>query len=109
MPMKRHLYPANWNAISKRIRFEVAGNRCQFCGAENYQPHPVTGSKVILTVAHLDNDTTNNTDENLRALCQRCHNRHDIDYRRANRAATNASKRQAVIEATGQQSLFEEV
>jgi hypothetical protein len=23
-------------------------------GAENYKPHPITGSKVVLTVAHLD-------------------------------------------------------
>ena len=46
-------YPKDWPAISKAIR-ERAGQRCEECGAENYKPHPLTGSKVILTVAHLD-------------------------------------------------------
>jgi hypothetical protein len=32
---------------------------------------------VILGVAHLDHDPTNNRPNNLRALCQRCHLRHD--------------------------------
>lgn len=77
MPMDRTKYPKNWNEISRRIRFERAGNHCENCGAENHQPHPVTGSKVILTVAHLDRDTTNNDDSNLKALCQRCHLNYD--------------------------------
>lgn len=34
-------------------------------------------TKIILTVAHLDRDTTNNARENLAALCQRCHLNHD--------------------------------
>lgn len=33
--------------------------------------------RVVLTVAHLDHDPTNSADENLRALCQRCHLAHD--------------------------------
>ncbi len=33
--------------------------------------------KIILTVAHLDRDRTNNAPENLGALCQRCHLNHD--------------------------------
>lgn len=32
---------------------------------------------VVLTVAHLDHDITNNDDSNLAALCQRCHLKHD--------------------------------
>ena len=43
-------YPGNWKEISKRIRFERAGNKCEKCGAMNYQPHPLTGSGVMLTV-----------------------------------------------------------
>jgi hypothetical protein len=77
-------YPPNWRALSRRIRKERAGNRCEWCGAENYQPHPVTRSKVILTVAHLgipkDDGSPGNKDDkfdvreaNLAALCQRCH------------------------------------
>ena len=41
--------------------------------------------KVVLTVAHLDHDTTHNTDDNLKALCQRCHNRYDMKQRVHNR------------------------
>lgn len=42
--------------------------------------------KVVLTIAHLDHDVINNDPGNLKALCQRCHNRHDAGYRKANRA-----------------------
>lgn len=37
--------------------------------------------KVVLTVAHLDQNINNNDFDNLKALCQRCHNRHDIQER----------------------------
>lgn len=84
-PELRALYPADWPAVSRRIRFERAGNRCEQCGCENYQPHPETGSKVVLTVAHLDHDPTNNDDDNLAALCQARHNRYDAQKRAANR------------------------
>ncbi len=33
--------------------------------------------KIILTMAHLDQDTRNNDPENLAFLCQRCHLNHD--------------------------------
>jgi len=42
-------------------------------------------TKIILTVAHLDRDSTNNARENLAALCQRCHLRHDIHQHLASR------------------------
>jgi len=76
-PENKARYPKNWKAISERIRFVRAGNKCEFCGAVNYEPHPITGSKVILTVAHLDHTPENCCDDNLRALCQRCHLRYD--------------------------------
>lgn len=79
-PENKHLYPKDWIHLSKRIR-ERDENRCKFCNAENHQPHPITGSIVVLTVAHLDHDPRNNGDENLAALCQRCHNRYDAKHR----------------------------
>ena len=105
MPIRREnkdRYPQDWGAISKAIR-ERACQRCEACSAENYKPHPVTGSKVVLTVAHLDHQPENcdqvikvgltvahldhqpeNCDPaNLRAWCQRCHNRYDAPMRRA--------------------------
>lgn len=93
MPMRRERYAADWEAISRRVR-ERAGWRCEGtprfpeCRAQNGQPHPVTGSRVVLTVAHLDHDTTNNNEGNLRALCQRCHLDWDHDHHVANARRT---------------------
>ena len=76
-------YPPNWKTEIRPSILERAGHRCEGsprypdCRAENYQPHPVTGSKVILTIAHLDHDTTHNESDNLKAWCQRCHLTYD--------------------------------
>lgn len=84
-PELRVLYPPDWDEISARIRFKRANNRCEQCGAVNYKPHPETGSRVVLTTAHLNHDPSDNRDENLKALCQACHNRYDAAKRAANR------------------------
>ena len=34
-------------------------------------------SKVIFATAHLDHDPANNSEGNLAALCQKCHNGYD--------------------------------
>lgn len=80
-PENKKKYPKNWKQISKYIRFIRAGNMCEFCGAKNYEPHPITGSRVILTVAHLDHDPNNCDYNNLKALCQKCHNKYDAKHR----------------------------
>lgn len=41
--------------------------------------------KIVLTIAHLDHNVNNNDFSNLKALCQRCHNGYDVEYRKANR------------------------
>ena len=60
-----------------RLRFIIqyrSGVRCEWCGAVNYIPHPDTGSKVVLTVAHVwDKRPPSASLLNLAALCQRCH------------------------------------
>ena len=81
----KDLYPDDWADISHRIRFERAHGRCEWCGAEHDRPHPVTGSVVVLTTAHLDHNPANNEDDNLAALCQRCHNTYDGLKRAASR------------------------
>jgi len=103
MPFNRDLYPSNWPAISRRIR-ERADWRCEFCGARNGQPHPETGSRVVLTVAHLDHNPQNCADDNLRALCQRCHLRYDARLHAQHAAQTRRAKRIA----GGQLELFGE-
>ena len=91
MPCDYSEYPANWlTEIRPRI-LERAGDKCQWCGAENHKPHPETGSPVVLTVAHLDHDHRNQevSDDRLAALCQRCHLNYDrprhVERRRLNR------------------------
>lgn len=84
-PEMKARYPADWDLRSRFVRFHRARNRCEWCGAENYRPHPVTGSRVVLTVAHVyDQRPEAASLLNLAALCQRCHNRHDMPMRRAN-------------------------
>jgi hypothetical protein len=124
----RPLYPANWKEISRRIRFERAGGKCEVCqlpdGAigfrdlngqfvgrspedseigfmvffdDNGREYRRPAVKIVLTVAHLDHNPANNNEANLKALCQRCHNRHDGPHRAANAARTRRSKRAAAI------------
>ena len=106
-------YPKDWPAISKRIRrrarnrcecrgecglrhFKQDGKQIDVpsfgpeiefkvfrCAAVNGKPHPVTGSKVVLTVMHLNHQPEDVRDENLMAGCQRCHNRYDAPVRAA--------------------------
>lgn len=112
MPINYKLYPPEWHEISRRLRFERAGNRCEWCGAENYKPHPVTGSKVVLTVAHLGIDKPDGTpgskddlhdvrEENLAALCQKCH----LDFDRDDHLRRRVQNRIAARLARGEQFL----
>jgi len=98
-PGERARYPKDWPLISHRIR-ERAGNRCEGspghypdCRAENRQPHPVTGSNVVLTVAHLDHAPENCADDNLMAMCQRCHLTYDARHHAANAARTRRQRK----------------
>ena len=82
-PEMRDRYPREWKVISLWVRV-CAGWRCEWCGAAQSEPHPITGSKVVLTVAHvLNDDPADVRPQNLAALCQRCHNGHDAKSRAA--------------------------
>ena len=78
-------YPKNWKEIRERI-LERAHNRCEGsprypdCRAHNGIEHPVTGSFVVLTVAHLDHTPEHCGDDNLKAWCQRCHLTYDAKH-----------------------------
>lgn len=101
-PENKARYPKDWKQISIAIR-DRAENRCEGspafpdCRAINGMPHPVTGSKVVLTVAHLDHTPENVSSDNLKAWCQRCHLNYDKHHhaqtayttRRAGRAVTD--------------------
>jgi hypothetical protein len=153
MPVDYSRYPKNWKEISRRIRFERAANKCEWCGVENgaqgYRDpdgkfwtleevdHALAREKldvslgddgwpmwrpvkIVLTVAHLGTPYADGTpgdkhnkmdvrDENLAALCQKCHLNYDRDEHMVNAARTRARKRQAAIMATGQLNLLEAV
>jgi hypothetical protein len=118
-PELRHHYTTPlWRALSLRIRKDRARDRCECtgecgtdhgienaerdgqlgdirCSAFEGKPHPLTGSTVRLTVAHLDQDPTNNDEANLGAFCQRCHNRLDQPYRKENARRTRRGKKAA--------------
>lgn len=73
----RGRYPAEWPLISLWVRVSACWT-CEWCPAVQGQPHPVTGSRVVLTVAHVHDPAPENVDpRNLAALCQRCHLNHD--------------------------------
>lgn len=110
----RARYPEDWPLISERIRYSRAHGRCECegecgtghegrCEARNRQPHPVTGSIVVLTVAHRDHMPENCDDGNLFAACQRCH----LAYDREHHAQTAVRTRQALATA-GMEPLFEQ-
>ena len=95
-------YPSDW----KKIR-EAIMERCKgFCEYENleWNPHKgiyeifkcwslhgalipwnKNGSRVVITIAHLNHDATDNRRMNLRALCQKHHNQWDAKHRAENR------------------------
>ncbi len=75
--MNRSDYHPKWSLISRLVRKHRAKDKCEQCGAANWEPHPETGSRVVLAVAHLDQDRKNNRFWNLKAMCQVCHFAHD--------------------------------
>lgn len=88
-PENKCRYPQNWKQIRENI-LTRAGNACEGspdfpnCRAKNREPHPETGSMVVLTIAHLDHTPENNDQKNLKAWCQRCHLNYDRKARGGN-------------------------
>lgn len=101
-PENRARYPANWREISDRIRFERAHGRCECdgrCGHDHSHEGTPRGepsggrctrrhgdaiypspAATVLTVAHLDHAPENCADDNLMAMCQRCHLAYDAEH-----------------------------
>lgn len=106
-PENRGRYPADWPAITKRIKVDRAQGRCecagecgrpawhleadQRCGNRHGQPALGTGSVVVLTTAHLNHQPEDCSDSNLKAMCQGCHLHYDRDHHAQTRAATRAA------------------
>lgn len=94
-PENKALYPKNWKEIRAKI-LARANNRCEFCGVENhtYRYNPKTGkeAKIVLTIAHLNHHPEDCDPDNLRALCQRCHNQYDAKHRAETRKNNSMKK-----------------
>jgi len=112
-PENRSRYPRNWREISARIRFDRADGQCECdgrcghdhsgrCNARHGKPHPRTGSRVVLTVMHLNHVPEDCADENLMAGCQSCHLAYDAAHHAANRKANREAERRRVLDKAGQ-------
>lgn len=100
---RKHLYLGGGTHSKEWKNFRAgllsrADNRCEGtphfpeCRAENSKPHPVTGSKVVLTIAHMDHDESHADPAKCRALCQRCHLTWDAKHHALNAARTRRRK-----------------
>lgn len=105
-PSNKDRYPSDWPEISHRIRFERARGRCECegecghdhggrCEAKHGLPHPVTGSKVVLTTGHRNHTPEDCRDENLAGWCQRCHLAHDREEHARSRKERAEAKKAA--------------
>lgn len=106
-------YPKDWKQISQEIRFGRAGGRCECLGECGRGTHEGrcpnlhggsaygTGSKVVLTTAHLDHTPENCDPENLRAFCNGCHLHYDKDHH-----AETAARTRALAAVAGMDPLF---
>lgn len=113
MPFDRKKYPVSWEEFSTEIRFKRAGGQCECsgeCGLHDGRDLFFTQAKrceerhgfpakwatgqIVLTVAHLNRadgpckcDPRCAVAEHVKAMCQRCHLRYDIERHVANRKA----------------------
>jgi len=63
----------DWDMIHSRIKYSHSNM------TESLKYHGFT--KIVLTVAHLDHQPENCEDDNLKAMCQKCHNNYDRQHR----------------------------
>ena len=103
-PENRARYPKNWKDVRARI-LDRAGNKCEGSPAfpdcrigNGWFRNNTTGeivppdsgvieawefadgdsvTRIVLTIAHLDHTPENCADDNLKAMCQRCHLTYD--------------------------------
>lgn len=66
----RGIHTKNFSEHIKRFLFEKYKNKCCLCGWS--KKHPNT-DKVPLEIDHLDGNSENNFENNLRLLCPNCH------------------------------------
>lgn len=100
--MRRRIYPANWKEIVAKVRAR-SRDQCECtgeCGLHRTTPGPRRCEErhrqaakwargmVILTTAHLCQDSTCDKIDHLRHMCNRCHLRLDVGQHVLNAAET---------------------
>jgi 5-methylcytosine-specific restriction endonuclease McrA len=71
----------NWRYIST-VEYDMIKSKVRNCGHSWTSAIKALGfTKIVLTIAHYDQNIDNNEDENLGSLCQRCHLIKDKKYR----------------------------
>jgi hypothetical protein len=122
MPCDYSRYPEDWKTVIRPRILKRAGEkrnakgeitqeaRCEWCGASNrawktgdkkrpvyilHSDWPEDNAhltRIILTIAHIDHDESNCSDDNLAALCQACHLRPEAKQHAENAKATRLRK-----------------
>jgi len=112
-------YPQNWKKFSKWVREVRAGGRCECtgecglhrtnpgprrCTERHQQPAQWAKGKVVLTTAHLcDCDPPCAISEHVKAMCNRCHLRIDVEFH----INSKHRNRRLLAEQAGQMALVE--
>lgn len=115
MPINYKNYPSNWKPFSLHIRFDRAAGRCECegeCGKDHdgrcrarhgqlyWQRTTERVSMIVLTVAHLWQHTCGckfkcAIKSHVRAMCQACHLRYDVEERASHARATRQRRKDA--------------
>ena len=116
MPIDYTKYSPEWFTVIRPSILKRANYACENCGVTNgargYRDEmkkfiecdefmetwaTKAGKKVfriVLTIAHLNHDVNDNSEENLKALCQKCHLDHDRPMHIISRKINAAKKRE---------------
>jgi len=87
MPVDWTKYPPEWDQIATDVK-DATGWKCQPCGKQCYRPgEPVTDTRYVLTVAHINHVESDCRPENLVAACSVCHLKYDAERKRWQRLA----------------------
>lgn len=112
----RARYGDDWPEIAAFIKWDRADGRCECdgrcgdpqcyglahgrCNAQHGKPHPVNAKRTVLTCAHLNHRPEERGEDELMAMCARCHLYYDREHhaqsRRDSREARKAAERAKV-------------
>ena len=123
MAFTKEHYPKEWKLIRAHI-LERASMQCECTGecglhdgedlfterkrCEEYHLKPAKWAhgKVVLTLAHLCHNSRCSNVRHIKAMCNRCHLRYDVDFHTLNKHSRN---KHALAQVTKQRRLVREI